>query len=316
VLVVANTVVTIVGRLEAGAPSRYVAARERWRAPPIAPTQTVQGPSSTMVFYGRVTSHHHEAHPRPAAHRHDPRGARDAARAAPLGRRRSVGAIVDLLARLQRATPAEQDALLAAVRAAPVAHREETGWREGGWNGYLWALATPGPQAVRYDAYDRSRAGAVAAGLRAGFPGVLGADFYGGYNGLAVTHQRCGAHLRRDLHKLTDAHADDPAVRAWATDGRALYDRAQERLRGPTPPTRAQRAALYRQLEDRAHARGLRHAGVAHKGHPCHALCHRLLRHQRALFQFVRVPGLAADNNLAERAIRPRAGAQDQRGHA
>jgi len=82
------------------------------------------------------------------------------------------------------------------------------------------------------------------------------------------------------------------------------------------PPRHGRNARRCTELEDRAHARGLRHAGVAHKGHPCHALCHRLLRHQRALFQFVRVPGLAADNNLAERAIRPRAGAQDQRRHA
>jgi hypothetical protein len=39
--------------------------------------------------------------------------------------------------------------------------------------------------------------------------------------------------------------------------------------------------------------------------HPCHALCKRLLRHQDELFQFVLVPGLASDNNLAERSVRP-----------
>jgi hypothetical protein len=50
---------------------------------------------------------------------------------------------------------------------------------------------------------------------------------------------------------------------------------------------------------------GLRHAGAANKAHPCYALCHRLLRHQGELFQFVRVPDVAADNNLAERSLRP-----------
>jgi transposase len=40
-------------------------------------------------------------------------------------------------------------------------------------------------------------------------------------------------------------------------------------------------------------------------GHPCWALAKRLLRHQEELFLFVLVPDLPADNNLAERSIRP-----------
>ena len=40
--------------------------------------------------------------------------------------------------------------LLAQARASPVAHMDETGWRENGQNGYVWGLATPGPQPVRY----------------------------------------------------------------------------------------------------------------------------------------------------------------------
>jgi transposase len=39
--------------------------------------------------------------------------------------------------------------------------------------------------------------------------------------------------------------------------------------------------------------------------HPCQALAKRLLRHQDELFTFVLVAGLAADNNLAERSLRP-----------
>lgn len=222
------------------------------------------------------------------------------------GLRVSVGALVGLLARLQHETQPEHEALRAALRASPVAHMDETGWREDGQNGYLWTLATPGPAAVRYYAYDRSRAGAVATRLLEGFAGVLATDFYGAYNRYGGKHQRCWAHLLRDLHALTEAHAADPAVVAWAQQVRALYDEAQERLRGPTPLTGAQRDALFRRLEDRAHRLGLRHSGRANKAHPCYALCHRLLRHQGELFQFVRLPGLAADNNLAERSLRPR----------
>lgn len=39
--------------------------------------------------------------------------------------------------------------------------------------------------------------------------------------------------------------------------------------------------------------------------HPCNALAKRLMRHQDELFQFVVRDGVSADNNLAERTIRP-----------
>jgi hypothetical protein len=158
---------------------------------------------------------------------------------------------------------------------------------------------------VRYYQYDHSRAGEVATELLGDFDGHLGTDFYGAYNAYGGQHQRCWSHLLRDLHDLKTAHADDAAVIAWAQDVRALYDEAQAALRGPPPLTQPQREALYRQLEDRAHVLGRAPAGAAHKGHPCHALCHRLLRHQGELFQFVRVPGLSAENNAAERMLRP-----------
>lgn len=217
----------------------------------------------------------------------------------------STGAIVDLLARLRDATAAERAALLAQAQASPIAHMDETGWREDGQNGYVWGLSTPGPQAVRYYHFDHSHAGAVATDLLGDFDGHLSTDFSGAYNAYGGKHQRCWTHLLRDLHDLKTAHADDVEVIAWAQDVRALYDEAQTTLRGPPPPTPPQREVLYRQWEDRAHVLGLAHAGAANKEHPCHALCHRLLRHQGELFQFVRVPGLSADNNAAERMLRP-----------
>ena len=217
----------------------------------------------------------------------------------------STGAIVDLLDRLRDATADERATLLAQVRASPIAYMDETGWREDGQNGQVWGVVTPGPAPVRYYHYEHSRAGEVATAVLGHFDGHLVSDFYGGYNKYGGKHQRCWVHLLRDLHDLKKAHADNAEVLAWAKSGRALYDEAQTALANPTPLSQAQREALYRQWEDRAHVLGLQHAGPANKEHPCHALCHRLLRHQGELFQFVRVPGLNADNNDAERMLRP-----------
>ncbi len=52
------------------------------------------------------------------------------------------------------------------------------------------------------------------------------------------------------------------------------------------------------------------------KGHPCQALAKRILRHEAELFQFVLAAGLRADNNLAERSIRPVVMVRKISGHA
>jgi hypothetical protein len=219
------------------------------------------------------------------------------------GLRLSAGAIVDLLRRLQRATQAEQDALLAQARASPIVHMDETGWREDGQNGYVWGLVTPGPDPVCYYAYDRSRAGTVAQALLADFRGHLVTDYYCAYNHLGCKHQRCWVHLLRDLHALKAAHATAPAVVHWAREVRALYDDAHAAFDGPQVLTARQRDQLARQLEAQAYRLAVVYAG--RKKHPCQALAKRLLRHMGELFAFVRVDGLDADNNRAERLLRP-----------
>ena len=57
--------------------------------------------------------------------------------------RRSVGAIVSAIHRTaQRAQPAVAQ-VLERIRASPVVHADETGWRQSGANGYGWTFSTP-----------------------------------------------------------------------------------------------------------------------------------------------------------------------------
>lgn len=61
----------------------------------------------------------------------------------------------------------------------------KTGWREAGQNGYIWSFSTP---TIRYDEYHHSRGGEmVKQVIGEDFQGVLGSDFYAGYN----MHQGC-----------------------------------------------------------------------------------------------------------------------------
>jgi transposase len=219
----------------------------------------------------------------------------------------STGEVVELLHRVAEAPPVQSATheLHERVRGSRIVHGDETVWREEGQNGYVWCFCTP--EGERYYEYNRSRAGAVAKQiLSAGFKGTLVTDFYAAYNDIACEHQRCWAHLLRDLHALKEEHDDNEQVLGWAGELRRLYDSAQDALSGPSPPTQQAREALYVQSVEATSELARRYANAKeHRAHPCHTLAKRLLLHLDGLFQFVLQPGLSADNNLAERSVRP-----------
>lgn len=219
----------------------------------------------------------------------------------------STGEIIELLHRVAEVEPVTRATheLHESIRQSHIVHGDETVWREEGQNGYVWLFCTP--QGERYYEYDKSRAGAVAKRiLGSDFKGTLVTDFYAAYNDFAGEHQRCWAHLLRDLHQLKEEHKDNVQVLEWAGELRQLYDTAQDALTGPSPPTAQQREALYAQSVQAIAELGRKYANAKeHSAHPCHTLAKRLLLHLDGLFQFVRQPGLSADNNLAERSVRP-----------
>jgi hypothetical protein len=214
----------------------------------------------------------------------------------------SEGAIADLRSGLAAKLKPVAEGLKAQIRGSAIVHADETGWREDGQNGYVWVFSTPGEQGVRYYVYDQSRGQHVVEGvLGEEFQGVLGSDFYAAYNVYTGRHQRCWVHLLRDLHELKEEHAQDDAVQSWAQELRALYDRAQVFVKAE-PHGQGEKEKLYVALCSEVERLGLLYAQAKH---PCRALAKRVLRHQDELFQFVLVAGLAADNNLAERSLRP-----------
>ena len=91
----------------------------------------------------------------------------------------SNGEIVELHHRLKKQLHPLLDGLKAEIRASPAVQMDETGWREDGLNGYIWAASTP---TIRYYEYHHTRSGTVVKELIGEhFGGVLGSDFYAGY---------------------------------------------------------------------------------------------------------------------------------------
>lgn len=216
------------------------------------------------------------------------------------GLRLSVGGLVGILrAVADRAQPALEE-LRASVRGSPVVQADETGWREDGANGYVWFFGTPG---LRYFHRAASRGGAVVAEvLGDAFEGALVSDFYAGYNRHIGPHQRCWAHLLRDVHDLRVARPGDAGVAAWADAMHAFYQAAarQAGLDRPEGERLAARDALERQL-----AALCAPYWAADCAAPQATLCRRVDLFLDELLTFVADPAVPPDNNLAERSLRP-----------
>jgi transposase len=212
----------------------------------------------------------------------------------------SVGGLAGILqAVAARASPA-LDQLRAQIRASPVVHGDETGWREDGEAGYAWFFGTP---TLRYFHYDHSRAGAVVQEvLGEVYEGTLVSDFYAAYNIHHGPHQRCWVHLLRDIHDLRGAHPGDADLAAWADAVHAVYLAAKQAAAGELAwdGRVAARAALERQLSAVCAPYWLPDSTA-----PQATLCQRIDRFLDELFEFVLDPAIPADNNLAERSLRP-----------
>jgi transposase len=213
--------------------------------------------------------------------------------------RLSVGELSGLLAEAARAARPAYEALLAEARASPVLHVDETGWREDGRNGWIWTLTTP---TVRLFRFSTSRAGEVARALvGADYEGVVVSDFYTAYDQLDGPHQRCWAHLLRDVHDVTAQHPTDAGLQAWAEDVHGLFEEAVAWVAAARTCPPAERNRARRRFEGRLLTRCRTEPARA----PHATLCQRVERYHPELFTFVADPAVPPTNNAAERALRP-----------
>jgi transposase len=218
----------------------------------------------------------------------------------------SIGEIMEVLHRIRKHAQPVLDHLKATIRASPAVQADETGWREDGLNGYIWSVSTP---TVRYYEYHRSRAGEVVKHLIGEqFQGVLGSDFYAGYNIHEGLHQRCWVHFLRDVHDLKKKFPQDEALLLWAKHVKAVYDEAVAWVaQSPDPhltPREQHQTRVRQQRVFEQQLWGLCQPYVLAEV-PQQTLCKRVESFLPELFVFVAIPGVPAHNNLAERSVRP-----------
>src|SRR5437763_16213638 len=109
-----------------------------------------------------------------------------------------------------------------------------------------------------------------------------------------------------DGHDLKEQYPTDATVQYWFTQLKALYERACS-YAGPDPSLPAAKQQAARRQQQRAFEQELMQlcAPYVRTSAPMHTLCERVERFLPELFVFVARPEVPADNNLAERSVRP-----------
>jgi hypothetical protein len=213
----------------------------------------------------------------------------------------SVGAIHGALGQVAHAGQGTVAATLSAIRAGPVVHGDETGWREDGRNRFIWSFSTP---MQRYYVCGSREKGMVDQVLGPDFHGVLVSDFYAAYDHYDGVQQKCWVHLLRDVHDLVGKHPEDVELAVWAVGVHACYTNAVAQA---TALTETSASDAVRRAARRACDTALTRLCQPFERHPTAPqalLCRRVAKYRHALFTFVREPGVPAHNNAAERSVR------------
>ena len=204
----------------------------------------------------------------------------------------SLGAIVGVIHRAAQSAVAE---VLERVRASPVVHADETGWRQDGANGYVWTFSTP---TERYFLRRGRNKEVVDEALGNSFSGVLVNDFYAAYHHYDGPKQRCWAHLLRDIHDLKALYPKDARLSRWAAAVHKVYAEAKTFTHPDERQRHRAQLRLERKLLDCCRPFLDDPSAVQDK------LCRRIEGFIKELFVFVAEPAVPSDNNAAERSLR------------
>jgi transposase len=217
----------------------------------------------------------------------------------------STGWITTQLARAAAALHGFEEAVKDTIRAAPVAHFDETGARIGGRLDWIHVAATA--TATWYQRHaKRGRDAIDDIAILPGYTGIAVHDAWGPYfSYLTVDHALCNAHLLRELAGWRD---DDPDRHRWADDAITLLGEAyQATLTAAAAGRTALPADTLTGYQDRWTAiitagHTARPPGTGRN--PIRALLNRMHGCTTEIWRFAHDFTVPFDNNQAERDIR------------
>jgi transposase len=217
----------------------------------------------------------------------------------------STGWITTQLARASAALTGFEEAVKDTIRAAPVAHFDETGARING--GLDWIHIAGTATATWYQRHDkRGREAIDDIAVLPGYTGIAVHDAWGPYfSYLTVDHALCNAHLLRELAGWRDL---DPDRHSWAGDAITLLGEAYQ---ATLAAAAAGRTALPADALDSYQQRWTAVITAGHAARPAgtgrnpiRALLNRMHGCTTEIWRFAHDLRVPFDNNQAERDIR------------
>lgn len=211
------------------------------------------------------------------------------------GLRITPGGLVQALHRVADKAEGWYDETVATLRRQRSVHADETSWWVGGPGHWLWVFTAPACTVYHVEA-SRGR-DVVLDMLGHDFPGVLVSDCLASYENLPYTMQKCYAHHLRAIAESRDRSPPESHRDFDQLTGLLKAALCLKALRPEMPPENyAQRRAALDTTADR-----LLFAPTG----PAAKVARRLQKRRRWLFTFLGHDGVPADNNAAERALRP-----------
>lgn len=208
------------------------------------------------------------------------------------------GAIVAIFKRLAGVFSKVKDQLIAEYRQSEVKHADETGWRTDGKNGYTWLFATD-KLSLFYFGETRSAKTPKSVFGDEKLPGVLVVDRYAGYNKVPCDVQYCYSHLMRDVEDLQKRHPGNAEIETFIAVLIPLLATAIKLRKQPISDDEFRVRAQKLELEIKEIMNNpAKHLGIKR--------IQELFRDkEKRLYHWAKNRKIPAENNLAERDIRP-----------
>lgn len=208
------------------------------------------------------------------------------------------GAVVSAMHGLaQRLRPAIGK-LVKEYKASFVKHADETGWRTDGRGGYAWLFCTPELSIFRFRASRSAKVAKEVLGAKR-LPGTLVVDRYNAYNKAPCQIQYCYSHLSRDVEELEKEFPDNQEVAAFVQTLVPQLTVAMTLRKGSLSKRQFKRQA--RQTADLIKTivnSPASHPGIQH-------IQNVFREKSKRMYRWAIDPRIPAENNLAERELRP-----------
>lgn len=210
----------------------------------------------------------------------------------------SIGELPGMVAEVAALFGPAYARLIGLMRQQAALHIDETSWRIDGTVHWLWVFVN---DVVALYVVSRSRGSKVPKALLGDdFDGVVISDFFSAYSPLDVEKAKCWSHLLRDSHELAKGKPPDSERSQFHQRLHGLFVEM-----GLALEEVASDAAGRERVQEEMRRRLAAFAAERWKDWECRRLTERIRKHLDELLVWLVNPAVSADNNVAERALRP-----------